>query len=107
MHHIERLMIRLPPHWISFPIQPNRSMSISVCYAVDKVDIHQLGVRITIHFHRQPSLRTVPPIASRFMARRKQRSAFDQVSDIDTGSIVAYRYCGLSFREIGSRIGRN
>ncbi|GFS83340.1 uncharacterized protein TNCV_600731 [Trichonephila clavipes] len=34
------------------------------------------------------------------MSRRKQRSAFDQVSEFDRGRIVAYRDCGLSFREI-------
>ncbi|GFU18687.1 putative transposase [Trichonephila clavipes] len=41
------------------------------------------------------------------MSRRKHRSAFDQVSEFDRRSIVAYRDCGLSFREIGSRVGRN
>ncbi|GFW66710.1 transposable element Tcb1 transposase [Trichonephila clavipes] len=41
------------------------------------------------------------------MSRRKQRSAFHQVSEFDRGRIVAYRDCGLSFREIGSRVGRN
>ncbi|GFX85289.1 transposable element Tcb1 transposase [Trichonephila clavipes] len=41
------------------------------------------------------------------MSRRKQRSAFKQVSEFDRGRIVAYRDCGLSFREIGSRVGRN
>ncbi|GFU56486.1 histone-lysine N-methyltransferase SETMAR [Trichonephila clavipes] len=41
------------------------------------------------------------------MSRRKQRSAFDQVSEFDRERIVAYRDCGLSFREIGSRVGRN
>ncbi|GFV82495.1 transposable element Tcb1 transposase [Trichonephila clavipes] len=41
------------------------------------------------------------------MPRRKQRSAFDQVSEFDRGRIVAYQYCGLSFKEIGSRVGRN
>ncbi|GFW76316.1 uncharacterized protein TNCV_1580951 [Trichonephila clavipes] len=41
------------------------------------------------------------------MSRRKQRSAFDQVSEFNRGRIVAYRHCGLSFREIGSRVGRN
>ncbi|GFT40302.1 transposable element Tcb1 transposase [Trichonephila clavipes] len=41
------------------------------------------------------------------MSCRKQQSAFDQVSEFDRGRIVAYRDCGLSFREIGSRVGRN
>ncbi|GFW84815.1 transposable element Tcb1 transposase [Trichonephila clavipes] len=41
------------------------------------------------------------------MSRRKQRSAFDQVSEFDRGRIVAYRDSGLSFRKIGSRVGRN
>ncbi|GFW22362.1 transposable element Tcb1 transposase [Trichonephila clavipes] len=41
------------------------------------------------------------------MSRRKQRSAIDQVSEFDKGRIVAYRDCGLSFREIGSRVGQN
>ncbi|GFW00050.1 transposable element Tcb1 transposase [Trichonephila clavipes] len=41
------------------------------------------------------------------MSRRKQRLAFDQVSEFDRGRIVAYRDCGLSFKEIGSRVGRN
>ncbi|GFV33043.1 uncharacterized protein TNCV_3364951 [Trichonephila clavipes] len=41
------------------------------------------------------------------ISRRKQRSAFDQVSEFDRGRIVAYRECGLSFREISSRVGQN
>ncbi|GFY27335.1 transposable element Tcb1 transposase [Trichonephila clavipes] len=41
------------------------------------------------------------------MSRRKQQSAFDQVSEFVRGRIVAYRDCGLSFREIDSRVGRN
>ncbi|GFW40229.1 transposable element Tc1 transposase [Trichonephila clavipes] len=41
------------------------------------------------------------------MSRRKQRSAFHQVSELDRGRIVAYRDCGLFFRKIGSRVGRN
>ncbi|GFV01713.1 HTH_38 domain-containing protein [Trichonephila clavipes] len=36
-----------------------------------------------------------------------KRSAFDQVFEFDRGRIVAYRYYGLSFKEIGSRVGRN
>ncbi|GFW89315.1 transposable element Tcb1 transposase [Trichonephila clavipes] len=41
------------------------------------------------------------------MPRRKQRSPFDQVSEFDRGRIVAYRDCGLAFREIGRRVERN
>ncbi|GFV68189.1 transposable element Tcb1 transposase [Trichonephila clavipes] len=41
------------------------------------------------------------------ISRRKQRSAFDQVSEFERGSTVAYRDCGLPFRDIGSRVGRN
>ncbi|KFM73816.1 Transposable element Tc1 transposase, partial [Stegodyphus mimosarum] len=41
------------------------------------------------------------------MPRSEQRSSFYQVSEFDRGRIVAYRECGLSFREIGSRVGRN
>ncbi|GFU18718.1 transposable element Tcb1 transposase [Trichonephila clavipes] len=41
------------------------------------------------------------------MSRRQQGSAFDQVSKFDRGRIVAYRNCGLLFREIGTRVGRN
>ncbi|GFU05693.1 uncharacterized protein TNCV_3423511 [Trichonephila clavipes] len=41
------------------------------------------------------------------MSRRKHQSAFDQISGFDRGMIVAYRDCGLSFKEIGSRVERN
>ncbi|GFW44027.1 transposable element Tcb1 transposase [Trichonephila clavipes] len=41
------------------------------------------------------------------MSCRKQRSAFNQVSEFDRGRIVAYRDCGLSFRKIGCHVGRN
>ncbi|GFV20957.1 transposable element Tcb1 transposase [Trichonephila clavipes] len=41
------------------------------------------------------------------MSRSKQRSAFDEISEFDRGRKVAYRDCGLSFIEIGSRVGRN
>ncbi|GFV20296.1 transposable element Tcb1 transposase [Trichonephila clavipes] len=41
------------------------------------------------------------------MSRRKLRSAFHQLSEFDRGRIVAYRECGLSFREIGGLVGRN
>ncbi|GFW82187.1 transposable element Tcb1 transposase [Trichonephila clavipes] len=41
------------------------------------------------------------------MSRKKQLSAFDPLSEFDRGRIMAYRDCGLSFREIGSRVGRN
>ncbi|GFV92633.1 uncharacterized protein TNCV_1374841 [Trichonephila clavipes] len=36
-----------------------------------------------------------------------EKSTFGQVSEFDRRRIVAYRDCGLSFREIGSRVGRN
>ncbi|GFX01084.1 transposable element Tcb1 transposase [Trichonephila clavipes] len=41
------------------------------------------------------------------MSRRKQQSAIDQVSEFERGRIMAYRDCRLSFRKIGSRVGRN
>ncbi|GFW69929.1 uncharacterized protein TNCV_1403821 [Trichonephila clavipes] len=41
------------------------------------------------------------------MSRRKQRSAYDQVSEFERGRIVAYKDCGFSFMKIGSRVGRN
>ncbi|GFV50331.1 transposable element Tcb1 transposase [Trichonephila clavipes] len=41
------------------------------------------------------------------MSRRKERSASDRVSEFERVRIVVYRDCGLSFREIGSRVGRN
>ncbi|GFT34967.1 hypothetical protein TNCV_786801 [Trichonephila clavipes] len=41
------------------------------------------------------------------MSRKKQRSPFDQGSEFDRGRIVAYLDCGLSFRKISSRVGRN
>ncbi|GFX78967.1 transposon Tf2-6 polyprotein [Trichonephila clavipes] len=46
-------------------------------------------------------------LIEKVMSRRKQLSAFDQVSEFDRGRIVAYRDWGLSFRKIGSRVGRN
>ncbi|GFS84988.1 transposable element Tcb1 transposase [Trichonephila clavipes] len=41
------------------------------------------------------------------VSRRKKRSAFDLLSEFDRERIVAYRNCGLSFRENGSPVGRN
>ncbi|GFV31731.1 uncharacterized protein TNCV_1098161 [Trichonephila clavipes] len=41
------------------------------------------------------------------ISRRKQRPAFDEVYEFDKGRIVIYRDSGLSFRDIGSRVGRN
>ncbi|GFW53686.1 hypothetical protein TNCV_4815871 [Trichonephila clavipes] len=46
-------------------------------------------------------------VPGQIMSRKKQKSAFDQVSEFDRGRIVAYRDCGLSFRGIDSRVGRN
>ncbi|GFW84313.1 hypothetical protein TNCV_1131821 [Trichonephila clavipes] len=56
IHSSERLMIQLPRRWIPFPIEPNSSPFISVGYAVDEVNIRQLGVRITIHVPRPLSV---------------------------------------------------
>ncbi|GFV50710.1 transposable element Tcb1 transposase [Trichonephila clavipes] len=39
--------------------------------------------------------------------KKKQQSAFDQISEFDRGRIVANRDCGLSFRGIDSHVGRN
>ncbi|GFW15963.1 transposable element Tcb1 transposase [Trichonephila clavipes] len=41
------------------------------------------------------------------MSRRKKRSAFNQVSEFHRGRKVAYRDCGLYFKEIDSGDGRN
>ncbi|GFX20050.1 transposable element Tcb1 transposase [Trichonephila clavipes] len=41
------------------------------------------------------------------MSCRKQRSAFDQVSEFNRGKIVAYRNCVLSYRGIDNRVERN
>ncbi|GFU16281.1 transposable element Tcb1 transposase [Trichonephila clavipes] len=37
----------------------------------------------------------------------RHRGSFDQASEFDRGRTVADRDCGLSFREIGQRVGRN
>ncbi|GFS54943.1 hypothetical protein TNCV_3576471 [Trichonephila clavipes] len=65
MHPRERLMSRLSPHLISFPIQPNIITSISVCQAVDEVDIHQHGIRITIQIHRTLSVSEMTTLQAR------------------------------------------
>lgn len=41
------------------------------------------------------------------MPRRKIRNSVEHVSEFDKRRILAYRYCGLSFREIGAPVGRN
>ncbi|GFW71810.1 uncharacterized protein TNCV_4658581 [Trichonephila clavipes] len=41
------------------------------------------------------------------MSRKKQRSAFDQVSELDKERLFAYRHWGLHFREISCCVGRN
>ncbi|GFX26052.1 transposable element Tcb1 transposase [Trichonephila clavipes] len=53
------------------------------------------------HHHRPNGNKT-----AKHRSRRKQRSAFDQVSKFDRGRIVVYRDYGLSFSEFGSRGGR-
>ncbi|GFV39249.1 hypothetical protein TNCV_289261 [Trichonephila clavipes] len=51
------------------------------------------------------SLYTEYPRRRSVMSRRKQRSAFDQVSEFDRRRIVACRDCGFFFRKIGNRVG--
>ncbi|GFT32422.1 hypothetical protein TNCV_4484391 [Trichonephila clavipes] len=41
------------------------------------------------------------------MPRGRHLASLDQVSEFDTGRRVAYTDCGLSFREINQRVGRN
>ena len=41
------------------------------------------------------------------MPRIRRRNGYQHVSEFDSGRIVAYRECGLSFRDIATRIGRN
>ncbi|GFX44441.1 hypothetical protein TNCV_1394621 [Trichonephila clavipes] len=50
-----RLIIWLPPRWVSFPMKSNSNISISDDRAVIEVDIRQLGVRITFHVRRKQS----------------------------------------------------
>ncbi|GFS94322.1 uncharacterized protein TNCV_2013821 [Trichonephila clavipes] len=42
-----------------------------------------------------------------YLTRGRHRVSFDQVSELHRGRRVAYRHCGLSFREIGQRVRRN
>ncbi|GFU82327.1 transposable element Tcb1 transposase [Trichonephila clavipes] len=57
---------------------------------------------------KQIALKDWSPNARRsVMSRRKLRSDFDQVSELDRKRIVAYRDCGLSFRQIFSHVARN
>ncbi|GFX24232.1 tolloid-like protein 2 [Trichonephila clavipes] len=42
-----------------------------------------------------------------FQKNETETTAFDPVSEFDRGRIVAYQDYGLSFRKIGSRVGRN
>lgn len=41
------------------------------------------------------------------MPRVRRRNAYHHVSDFDKGRIVAYRDCGLSYRDIAARVGRD
>ncbi|GFW86886.1 transposable element Tcb1 transposase [Trichonephila clavipes] len=52
-------------------------------------------------------MKIIPDSSRTYTECRKQQSASDQVSKFNRGRIVAYRDCGLSFREIGSRFERN
>ncbi|GFU47616.1 hypothetical protein TNCV_3878151, partial [Trichonephila clavipes] len=41
------------------------------------------------------------------MPRVRSRNAYQYVSDFDKGRIVVYTDCGLSYRRIAARIGRD
>ncbi|GFT51045.1 hypothetical protein TNCV_4490261 [Trichonephila clavipes] len=41
------------------------------------------------------------------MPHGRHRAPFDQISEFDRERIVANKDCGLSFRKIGQRVGRN
>ncbi|GFV90820.1 hypothetical protein TNCV_2323891 [Trichonephila clavipes] len=40
------------------------------------------------------------------MSRERHIASFQQVPEFDRGRIWAYRYCGISFREIGQHVMR-
>ncbi|GFT89215.1 hypothetical protein TNCV_3085891 [Trichonephila clavipes] len=40
------------------------------------------------------------------MPHGRHRASFEQVTELDRGRIVAYRDYGISFREMGQRVGR-
>ncbi|GFW24346.1 hypothetical protein TNCV_605931 [Trichonephila clavipes] len=77
MHPSERLVIRLPPRWISFPIQLKSNTSISVGLAIDEVDIRQLGVHLMIHVPHPPSMSEMrKPHAPILPAHKQYRLCF-------------------------------
>ncbi|GFU51162.1 hypothetical protein TNCV_966531 [Trichonephila clavipes] len=41
------------------------------------------------------------------MPRGRHSVSFNQISDFDRGKILAYKDCGLSFREISQSVGRD
>ncbi|GFV78995.1 HTH_Tnp_Tc3_2 domain-containing protein [Trichonephila clavipes] len=41
------------------------------------------------------------------MPRVKNRNVHRHISDFDKGRIVAYPHCGLSYRNISARVGRD
>ncbi|GFT99735.1 HTH_38 domain-containing protein [Trichonephila clavipes] len=72
-----------------------------------KKQTHLLHIKRIVQFSFRACVPSHACLVEAVISAEKQRSAFDQVSEFDRGRIVVYRDCGLSFREIGSRVGRN
>ncbi|GFV16630.1 transposable element Tcb1 transposase [Trichonephila clavipes] len=85
----------------------------SVCRASIMADIDILefvqsskNIIDTIDSDSENEMKNAAPVSSSSEMKNIMKT-FDQVSEFGRGRIVAYQDCGLSFKEIGSRVGRN
>ncbi|GFU72609.1 transposable element Tcb1 transposase [Trichonephila clavipes] len=102
------------------------AMGLQFLFMNDNAPCHRTVAAEQLLESRRLAARTLPPVTIRELRLALQdewaampqqlidtlilsmgRRSFDQVSEFDRGRIVAYRDCGLSCREIGSRVGRN